>query len=565
MRKRSLFLVLALAVVMAFALVGCQKADSPAKPGDSKGAVEGGVMSYYIGEPAYIDPWNAQESEGMQVTQVLFDSLTDIDPLDPEKLLPAAATEWSANDEATVWTFKLNKDGVFSDGTPVTADDFVYAWNRIANPATKNTLTGEADPSVIAYHIGFVKGFNDVQDGNATEMEGLKAVDDYTLEVTLSEPFADFAYVVMHPALGPVPKAAVEGGVEFEGAKVAFGDMPIGNGPFKMAEPWKHDQYIKLVRNDEFKTGDLPYLDGIDFKIFKDPETAYTEFEAGNLDFSPIGEGKIKDAEAKYGTSEDGYTSNPGKQTILGAESAIYFLVLNTEDPVLKDANVRKAISLAINRQAICDIVFEGTREPADSIIPPGTTGYAAGAWEDSRYDVDAAKKALADAGFPDGEGLPEIELAFNSGGGHEKIMELVQADLKAIGIDTHFASSDFPVYLKMLDEGKHQVARLGWIADYPIGYNFLYSLFESNAGDNKSQYKNPEFDKGIVEAVRNLDDAARAEDFEELNRMLGKDTPVVPMMYYKHTRVGSDRINNFVYSPMGLGDFTKVWITPGK
>lgn len=566
MRKRNLFLVIALAVVLALALVGCgkQATDTP-KGEEPTGAVKGGTMSYYIGEPAYIDPWNTQETEGMQVVQAIFDSLTDVDPLDASKPIPAAAASWEPNADATVWTFKLNPDGKFSDGTPVTAGDFVFAWNRLVNPNTKNTLTGEADPSVIAYHLGFIKGFGDVQDGKATEMEGLKAIDDTTLEVTLSEPFADFDYVVMHPSLAPTPKAAVEGGVDVNGTKVAYGDMPIGNGPFKMAEPWKHDQFIKVVRNDNYATGDQPYIDGIDFKIFKDPETAYTEFEAGTLDFTQIGEGKIKDAIAKYGEAENGYTVNPGKQALLGAESSVYYLIMNNEFEILKDENVRKAISLGINRQAICDIVFEGTREPADGIVPPGIAGYEKGAWVDSKYDVEAAKKALADAGYADGKGLPKLVLSFNSGGGHEKIMELIQADLKVLGIETEFASADFPIYLKGLDEGTHQLARLGWVADYPIAYNFLYPLFNSESGDNKALYKNKSVDEAIVAAEKITDTTARNAEFLKINKTIGSTNPVAPVMFYKHHHIGSDRLNDFTYSSMNLADFTKVWITPGK
>ncbi len=524
-------------------------------------------MSFYIGEPAYIDPYNTQESEGTQVEAAVFDSLTAFDDLDPSKVVPAAAESWEPNSDATVWTFKLNPDGKFSDGTPVTANDFVYAWNRMANPNTINTATGKPDPSVVSYHLGFVKGFDAVSGGEADKMEGVKAVDDLTLEVTLVQPFADFAYVVAHPALAPVPEKYVTEGVPTGSGEttVAYGEMPIGNGPFKMAEPWTHNQSIKVVRNDKYALGDKPYIDGVDFLIFKDPETAYTEFEAGNLDFTQIGEGKIKDAEAKYGTSENGYTVNPGKQVLLGAENSTYYLIFNNAKKPFDNPDLRKAISLSINRQAICDTIFEGTREPADNILPPGIAGYQKGAWVDSKYDPEAAKQAFADAGYPGGKGLPTVELWFNSGGGHEKIMELVQADLKAQGVNSTFQSADFPVYLKQLDEGKHQIARLGWIADYPIAYNFLYSLFDSNSGDNKSAYKNPAVDSGIKDAEKITDDAQRITAFEGVNTTIQSTNPVAPLMFYKHHHVGSDRLNEFTFGPMYLGNFQKVWIDSGS
>lgn len=559
--RKALALMLALGLVTSVA-AGCapKQAEGDKPAGDEP--QQGGSMSFYIGEPAYIDPYNAQETEGMQVTQVLFDSLTDFDELDPSKVIASAAESWEPNADATVWTFKLNPNGKYSDGTAVKAQDFVFAWNRIVNPNTINTSTGNPDPSVIGYHLGYIAGYDDVVGGKATEMSGLKAVDDTTLEVTLSQPFADFEYVVAHPSLGPVPEKFVMEGVPSGSGEttVSYGDMPIGNGPFKMAEPWKHNQYIKVVRNDNYYA-DKPYLDGVEFKIFKDPETAYTEFEAGNLDFTQIGEGKIKDAETKYGLSADGYTVNPGEQVLLGAETSTYFLILNNNDELLKNKDLRRAISLAVNRQAICDVVFEGTREPADNILPPGIAGYEEGAWAEAKYDVEAAKKALADAGYPEGKGLDTLQLSFNSGGGHEKIMELVQADLKAIGVNTEFSSADFPVYLKQLDEGKHQVARLGWVADYPIAYNFLYALFDSNSGDNKSAYKNPAVDSAIADAEKITDSAERLAAFQEISKTIGADLPVAPLMFYKHHHVGSDRINDFVFGPMYLGNFDKVWV----
>jgi len=404
-----------------------------------------------------------------------------------------------------------------------------------------------------------IKGTDD--NGNADDgISGLKAVDDLTLEVTLKYPYADFEYVVAHPALAPVPQKYVEEGVDFEGKKVAFGEMPVSNGPFKMAEPWKRDQYIKVVQNENY-FGDKPYIDGIEFRQFKDPNTAYTEFEAGNLDFSEIGQGKIKDASAKFGEAPDGYTANPGEQTILGSQSGTYYLVPNNDDKVMKDLNMRKAISFAINRQAICDIAMEGTRDPADDIIPPGIAGYTPGAWADSKYDVEAAKKALADAGYPEGKGAPEISLTFNNDGGHEKTMELIQADLAAIGLKVKFDSADWTNTIKKMDNKDFQIGRMGWLADYPIMDNFLYSLFKTGTGNNYAQYTNPAVDASMEEARAITDGAARVAKWQEIDKTIGADLPVIPVMFYKHNSVVSDRVNNFIMGPMQLAEFTQTWI----
>lgn len=551
-----------LAVLLALGLVfsvmgayGCKKAEDPATPPAEQPSEEpavdkvGGVLKYFISEPAYLDPFNTQESEGTQVTQMLFDSLTTIDYKTSE-VIPAAAASWEPNEDATVWTFKLVEGATFHDGTPVTAGDFKYAWERIVNPQTN-----PEDPSVISYHLSAIKGFAELEAGTATELVGVKVVDDNTLEVTLSDPFADFEFVVAHPALAPISKAAVDAD------PAAFAQMPIGNGPFKMVEPWAHDQYIKVERFDDYY-GEKALLDGIDFLIFKDEETAFREFEAGNLDFVSIPTGRVDEMKATYGESADGYTVQPGEQVLTGAETAIYYMLMNTKDDALSNVKMREAISLAINRQAICDTLFEGTRQPATGIIPPGIVGFQADAWAASKYDVEAAKAALAEAGFPEGAGAPKLTLSFNTGVGHEDIMQLIQADLAAIGIESDMGGVEWAQYLKQLDAGSYQIGRLGWIADYPIMDNFLYALFESNSGDNKSFISIPKFDSGVLEARKITDDADRVKAYQDLEKIVGDETPVAPIMFYAHRHVGSERVNDLTYSANGLASLDSAWLT---
>jgi peptide/nickel transport system substrate-binding protein/oligopeptide transport system substrate-binding protein len=541
-------LTLALALLVSvMGLGGCKKADE-----DTGGSTEptgdmqmGGTFNFYIAEPAFIDPYNLQESEGTQVGQAVFDSLVAFDPLTSE-VVPAAAESWEANDDASVWTFHLVPGAKFHDGTPVTAADFKYAWERICAPANE---------SEVSYHLAVVKGFDEMQDETATELSGVKAVDDDTLEVTLQYPFADFAYVVGHPALAPVPMAAVEAD------SAAFSEKPIGNGPFMMAEPWNHDQYIKLVKFDDYY-GDEPYVDGIDFKIFTDQDTAFLEFQAGNVDFVPIPTGQIQSTVDQYGESPDGYTVNPGEQVSLGGEQAIYYLLMNNIDPVLKDVKVREAISLAINRQAICDTVFEGTRVPASSIVPPGIVGQTEGDWQYAKYDVEEAKKILADAGYADGAGLPSIKLEYNTGSGHEDILQLVQNDLKAVGIESELVGTEWAQYLDKLSEKTYQVGRLGWIADYPIMDNFLYPLFLSTSADNYSNFSDSAVDSKLSEARQTTDEADRLALYQEISKTIGDQASVVPMFYYRHTRVASDRVNDGIFSPNGLFYFDKVWLS---
>jgi oligopeptide transport system substrate-binding protein len=509
------------------------------------GPVKGGTLNIYINEPVAIDVLDLEESEGTQVGQALFDSLAAFDPVTSE-IMPAAAESWEPNADATVWTFHLVQGAKFHDGSPVTAKDFAYAWNRLVNPANKSN---------VSYHLEPVKGYSEVQDGTATEMSGVVALDDYTLQVTLTYPFADFEYVVAHPTLGPVPQAAVEKD------PAAFAEAPIGNGPFMMDGKWEHDQGIMLKAFPDYY-GTKPNIDAIDFKIFKDPETAFLEFKAGNLDWTSIPTGQIKATEAEYGTSDDGYTANPGKQTLLGPELAIYYVDINVmTDELLKNADLRQAISLAINRQAICDTVMEGTRIPSDNFIPPGIVGYEEGAWQYSKYDPEAAKAALAKAGYPNGEGLPEMTLSCNSGGSHEAIMALIQADLKAVGINVKTDLTEWAAYLPKLQDHQYQIGRMGWIADYPIIDNFLFPMFYSTSSNNYSGYNDPAIDKAMTDARQITDGDARVKAWQEINRTIGDFVPAVPIMAYRHSRVTSDRVYNLIDSPMGLLDFPSCWI----
>ncbi|MCL1797647.1 MAG: ABC transporter substrate-binding protein [Eggerthellaceae bacterium] len=531
--------VVGASALAASALSGCV--------GGGGGSSRGGTVRYYINQPACIDPFDLQESEGTAVSANLFDSLTKFD-YRTQELIPAAAESWEISDDATVFTFKLREGATFHNGDPVTAADFKFSWERTCNPATTD------EPSVISYHIDKVVGYDDMLEGKVTELEGLKALDELTFEVTLVEPFADFIYVASHPALGPVPS----GGAADDFA--TFSRAPIGNGPFMMDGVWEDDQYIRTKRFDGYH-GKVPNVDGCDFMIFESPETAFLEFQAGNLDLSMISTGQIESTKETYGNSVDGYTSNPGAQTLMGAESSTYYFIMNHKDELFSNKDIRKAVSMAVNRQAICDTIFEGTRIPGTGIVPPGIDGHRPDAWPYAKYDVEAAKQALADAGYPGGAGLPTIKLSCNSGGGHEEIMQMVQADLEAIGVKAELDTMEWATYLTALQNGEYQLGRLGWIADYPIMDNFLYPLFYTDTGDNRSQYSNKDVDEKIIEARSITDDAARIKLYQEVDDILGEDAVVAPVMFYCHHDVCSEKVQNFFFGPNRVAALSDVEI----
>jgi peptide/nickel transport system substrate-binding protein/oligopeptide transport system substrate-binding protein len=534
-------------------------ASTPGSSTSTTGAAAqtGGTLQYALpaGDPAYIDPYNVQESQGTEVTQALFDGLVYFDWVTGE-IKPAVADSWEGNADATVWTFHLKQGTKFSNGREVVADDFVYAWNRVADPKNK---------SDVSYHLAPIKGFDEMQKGTATTLAGVVAKDPYTLEVTLSYPWSSFPFVTGHPALSPVPKEEVAKDPK------AFLDMPIGNGPFKMAEPWKHSISIKLVANPDYY-GDKPIIDGVNFTIFKDEETAFTEFKAGTIEFTTIPTGQIKASVAQYGESDinGGLTAEPGKQVLLGPEWAIYYVWMNNKDATLSNKEVREAISLAINRQAIADTVYEGTREPATGPVPKAMPGYEDNLWPFMTYDVEQAKSLLTKAGFPGGQGIPELKLSFNTGAGHEPVMQLIQSDLAKIGIKAKLDGHEWAEYTSSFlkqengafvkSEGQ-QLMRLGWVADYPIIDNFTYPLFQTKSADNKALYSNPEVDKQLEQARSTADVDAAIALYQQIQKTVGADTPMLPIVTYRHRNVTSDKVHDLTYSPQGITDFQKVWL----
>ncbi len=532
--SRRTFVKGSLAASALAALAACGKSNNGASAnGGTVKASEGGTFKYYISDPVAIDHYNLQESEGTQVGHVLFDSLVEWD-WDKGDVKAKAAESWEINDDNTVFTFHL-KDAKFHNGDPVTSESFKRGWQRLVD--TTMTTPGE-----IGYHLAPVVGYDEMAAGEATELTGLTCPDDKTFVVTLKEPMADFLAVCCHPGLAPAPQAAIDDAANYLLA-------PIGNGPFMMDGKWESGQYINVKRFDDYY-GDKPALDAINFSIQKDPKTAYSELEAGNMDFCQIPTGRFAELTEKYGSSVDGYTISPSRQTLAGAEASVYFLAVNLEDETMANKDLRHAIGLAINRQNIVDTLFEGVREPADNVFPP-IIDKKGGSWEYAKYDPEAAKKIIDEKGLAG----TTIKLSYNSGGGHEDIMSCIQADLIAVGLNVEQDTKEWAAYLQGLTDGDFQMGRMGWIADYPTLDNFIFPNFYSTADNNYSRYNNPEVDAAIDDARKIADEDERKDAYRKINQMVADDMPIIPIMFYAHQHVASDRVNELYYNAQGIAD----------
>jgi len=546
---------------------GCKRAQPTPPASDGSAAViqpaSGGVLSAYMSEPSAIDPRDASDLSGMQIDDAIFDSLVRVDPTDPTKLLPSAAETWTANSDNTVWTFKLNPADKFHEGTPVTANDFIYAWNRIADPRglDEEALVGTASP--VAQQLSVIAGYESVRKGSSTEMTGLVAVDDRTLEVTLVHPFADFDYVVAQPSFAPVLRKYVEKAVEYEKKKVPFAQMPIGNGPYKMSAPWIPGKGIKVVRNDDYY-GAKAHLDGVQFRVFSGARAAFAEFRSGALDFSPVPSDLVTAAVATGGVSADGFTGEPEHQVLRGDEYGELMLVFNLRDKTVSNANVRKAISLAIDRAALCSGALRAGYAPADNVVPVGVPGYAPAAWTFARFDAKAAKAAVSSAGYRKSKKVPAIKILCDAQSDDVTAVAAVARNLKRIGITAIPEPVGHTTYLERLAAGDYQVGVVDWRAQTPTVDNVLSSLFGSASDGNYSGYSTAAFERGITAARATTIQTERLARYRALNARVAATVPVAPLAFRQHLDVTSSRVHGLVLGGLGTADFTGAWLTEG-
>ena len=529
--------------------------DIPEVDENKEGAVEGGTLTYYLTNPVGIEPFTAEENQGVEVISNLFDTLVTWD-WGNQKVAPLAAESWEVNDDATVYTFHLRKDAKFHNGQPVTSKDFKYSWERICRVDYKPA------PSSQGTKISQVKGADEMLAGEATEMEGVECPDDYTLVVTLKAPYGDFLLDVTDTATAPIPNGMAATEEDYQKFRLA----PIGNGPFQMDGEWVDGQHIAIKRFDDY-WGEKPFIDGATFQIYANDQTAWTEFQAGNLDFTSVPSGQFTMAREMYGEAEgDGFLANPGHQYYTGDELSIFYLLCNNNDEVMGNADVRKAISCAVDRQAICDTVFQGTRSPADNVLMPGLAAYEAGAWPDcpATKDVEKAGELFDKAGYPmgaDGKRGLSLTLSTNSGSANETLMTMVQADLAAVGVDATIDVQEWAAYLDACQSGNYQMGRMGWVLTAPNAFSVLSDLFQTDFPNNYSGFASNEFDEAIEAACQIPDDDERNQAYKDANAIVAEGFPIIPLLYYTHYYVASGRVHNLFLNPGTVSRLNRCWL----
>ncbi|GII65156.1 putative peptide ABC transporter DppA [Sphaerisporangium krabiense] len=531
--------------LLALAVAACGgSGDTSSSSSGSAAAGNASAVRVEIAEPQHdLIPGNTTETSGAEVLNALFVGLVDYDA---DKKPFNRIAESIESTDSTTWTIKLKDGYKWHNGEPVVAQNFVDSWNYTANGA--NAQEGN-------YFFGSIAGYDELNPGegktpSATTLTGLKVVDDKTFTVQLKNPFSGFPTMLGYTAFSPLPKAAFES----EGKlKADFGSNPIGNGPFKISKPWKRgtDQTISTVRNEEFKEGKAK-VEAVDFKIYTDLATAFNDLRAGNLDImDQLPAEAIATAKQEFG---DRYIEQPSSGI-----GYIGFPVVSGAD-YAKNADIRKAISMAIDRKTITETVFSGTRVPADDFISPVVAGYRQGACgEACTYDPAKAKALFQQAG---GDKMSEIVIGYNGDGGHKEWIEAIANNLRT-NLGAKVTPKPVEKFATILDDlgAKKWTGsfRMAWIMDYPSPENYLRPQFGSGGSSNYSGFKSKEFDDLLTkaDAAKTLDEGVKY--YQQADDLVLKELPYIPVYFYQTNGAYSQHVKNVKIDPFERIDLFNV------
>jgi oligopeptide transport system substrate-binding protein len=457
-----------------------------------------------------LDPQLIEDVSGSHIARQIFEGLMNQD--DQGELVPGVATEFTNNDDYTEFTFTLREDAVWSNGDPVTAEDFVYGWQRAVDPATASPYSWFVELAAIENATQIIAG-----EMEPTEL-GVEAVDARTLRVTLSEPTPYFADMTTHATLYPAHRPTIEE----HGDAWTDPENFVGNGAFTLEENITNE-YTRLVKSDSYWDADNVILEEVTFLVINDENQALTRYLAGELDHvEPVPAGRFPELQDEY----------PEQATVVPRLCTYYYTVNQREDgpEALKDPRVRTALALAIDRGVIVDQVLQGGQGPAYFFAHPATAGYEPPEipYEDmTQADKDAeAQRLLEEAGVED----LTVEITYNPSESHRQVATVISQMWKQkLGVEATLANYEWQTYLQRTDQGQFEIARAGWCGDYNEASTFL-DLLTSNNGNNDGRFANERYDELLQEA-------RLAEDplplYHEAEKLLSDEMGIIPIYHY--------------------------------
>lgn len=461
------------------------------------------------------DPALTLDTYSPTLLKNIFEGLTRPDR--NGEAIPAAAESWQVSDDGTVYTFHLRKDGLWSNGDPVKASDFEYAWKRVVDPTTASSK---------GFELAAVKNANNITEGKAEVDElGVKALDDYTFEVTLERPTPYFIDLTARTGtMLPVHQPSVEEDETGWATKETF----ISNGPFTVEEMALGSHYL-LVKNEHYWDKDEVNLDTVHIAIIESEQTANTAFQTGDLDFIGV----------PFNTVSLDAIDTYEQQGVLARHdlAAIYNYKMNTTDPLLSNVNLRRALAHGVDRQGLIDNVTKGSETPAMSLIPSTVRGFenVNPYFEDG--DFEQAKEylntALEELGFKDPSEV-HLKLSFNTNEAHAAIAQYLQQGWnKNLGIQVELDNTEWQVHLDRMTMLDYQLGRIGNTADYNDAYALLEMYYDKDVGTNRTGFDDPEYRKLIDQAQNEQDDEKRIELLKQAEAYVMEAIPFVPVYFY--------------------------------
>jgi oligopeptide transport system substrate-binding protein len=535
---KKLVSILLSAMLVMTALVGC--GDKGADTTELKNVVRYNLAA----DVKTIDPALNAAVDGAIVIVNSFEGLMRLDAND--KAMPGVAESFDVSEDGTVYTFHL-RDSKWSDGQPLTAKDFEYSWKRALSKETA---------AEYAYQLYYLKNGEAYNTGEATADEvGVKAIDEKTLEVTLESSVPYFLELTAFPTYFPVRQDMVE---EHGEQWALNAESYISNGPFKL-DKWEKGNIMSFVKNENYYDADRVKLDGVDFYFMEEISTAMASFEAGDVDaLDKVAREQIPKFQAE---------NNPEFKIFpyLGT----YFYAFNVNVEPTNDIRVRQAFSLAIDRAAITKVVTKAGEMPATGFVPSGIAqpdgkdfrevGGDYGITETAQ--VEKAKALLAEAGYPNGEGFPEIKFVYNTNENHKRIAEAIREMWKQnLGVEVELVNQEWQVFQNTRNEGDFVIARDGWIGDYVDPMTFI-DMFISTSGNNHPHWSSEEFDNLVREAKLTSDETDRFEMMHKAEDMMMEDSIVMPIYYYTNPKMFKEYVKEARVSPLGFVYFDNAYI----
>ncbi|GAB5562055.1 MAG: peptide ABC transporter substrate-binding protein [Synoicihabitans sp.] len=531
--------LLAVSFITLF-FVGCGGRQSRVEQGNAEG-----VMHMAIGaEPRDLDPHMVSAYTDMQVILAMYEGLVAVDEA-TSRPIPATAESWEISPDGLSWTFRIRPDLRWSDGVPLTAETFRDSFRRALAPALA---------SEYAYVLYAIRGAADFNTGKISDPEGIgvRAPDSQTLIIELEQPTPMLASILTLPVAFPAPlhTIAAAGGLTDRANPWTRRDPVVANGPFRLTE-WSPQSHIRMVRNPEFRGADDVSLNGIVFYPYENAVSQEAAFRSGQLHLTS--EVPLTKVSAYRRDSPDVLRVDPFVLT--------GFMRFNLTRPPLDDVRVRRALAMAIDREALTSRVMVGGEQPAERLTPPNTGGYTAEAT--LPHDPEKARQLLADAGFPGGEGFPEMEVMSRAREINQSILEAVQQMWRAeLGINVSIAMKEQRVWLDDETNLAYDISNARWIGDYVEPYTFL-ELFYSFSGNNNTGWANPDYDDVLKSAAALSDESTRYQEYQKAEAILLADAPIAPIYHGTQAYLIRPEVKGWPPALLGFHRYQNVRLEP--